>query len=66
MANEQTAVQVTCDMRADCDRPVTMIDSKGWAYCTTHGLIRQTYQNCRKLRPHELNRLKRGQSLLHY
>lgn len=64
--SDTKTVEVRCDMRSDCDQPVTYIDCKGWAYCTQHGKDRQTYQFCRKLRPHELNRLKRGQSLLHY
>lgn len=56
-----------CDMTDECDQLVTMIDIKGWAYCTEHGLQRRYYvMPCRKLRPHELNRLKRGIPLTHY
>lgn len=28
---------LTCDMRADCRKPVTHIDDKGYVYCAEHG-----------------------------
>lgn len=56
----------TCDMKRDCPEPISMIDDKGFAYCTGHGEQRQMYRPCRKLRPHELNRLNRGEQLAHY
>lgn len=55
-----------CDMKATCDQPVTHIDQDGYAYCTHHGEQRAMYQPCRKLRPHELARLERGQTLTTY
>jgi hypothetical protein len=55
-----------CDMHADCDQPVAMLDQKGYVYCAVHGASRQTSQPCRKLRPHELNRLRRGELIERY
>ena len=59
-------MNVKCDMRKDCTEPVTMLDSAGFAYCTTHGLERRQYEPCRKLRPYELRRLERGEQLTKY
>lgn len=59
-------VQLRCDMETDCVQPVTYIDNDGFAYCTGHGLDRQQWQPCRKLRPHELRRLQRGEQLASY
>jgi hypothetical protein len=59
-------ITLTCDMERDCTEPVTYIDDKGYAYCTAHGLDRQAWRSCRKLRPHELRRLQRGEQLAHY
>jgi hypothetical protein len=56
----------TCDMVDDCKEPITHIDTAGFAYCTTHGLERRESEPCRKLRPHELNRLNRGEQLKRY
>jgi hypothetical protein len=53
-------------MDHDCLEPVAMIDDKGYAYCTDHGLDRRYWRPCRKLRPHELRRLERGEALTHY
>lgn len=55
-----------CDMAADCGEPVTMIDQKGYAYCTDHGLERRQWQPCRKLRGWELRKLQRGEPLARY
>jgi len=55
-----------CDMTEDCAEPVTHIDQDGFAYCTDHGLQRRDWQPCRKLRPHELRRLQRGEQLKGY
>ena len=57
---------MSCDMAHECDAPVTHIDDKGYTYCTPHGVSRQGYRPCRKLRPHELRRLERGDTLAHY
>lgn len=55
-----------CDIR-DCVDPVSMIDDRGWIYCADHGLdMRSYYRRVRKLRPHELNRLKRGEKVKSY
>lgn len=53
-------------MKRDCAAEVTHIDDKGFAYCTAHGEQRRQYRRCRKLRPHELARLKRGEALTRY
>jgi hypothetical protein len=57
---------VTCDMVRECNAPVAYIDAKGYAYCAKHGLERQSYQRCRKLRPYELKRLLHGETLKRY
>lgn len=59
-------IELHCDMTADCPEPVTHIDSDGFAYCTDHGLERRWYQPRRKLRPHELRKLQRGEQLARY
>ncbi|ALE93768.1 hypothetical protein AOC05_17905 [Arthrobacter alpinus] len=58
--------RVSCQMERGCPEPVTHLDQDGWAYCTGHGLQRRLSQPCRKLRPHELNRLKRGDQITKY
>lgn len=58
--------KLKCDMHHDCARSVEMIDDKGFAYCAIHGEIRKAYHKCRKLQPHELNKLKRGEALTRY
>lgn len=56
-----------CDMSAECDKVVTHIDDHGFIYCANDGETRkQTRGRCRKLRPHELNRLKRGEQVRRY
>lgn len=55
-----------CDMWLSCTEPVTHIDDKGFVYCTTHGLERRGWRPCRKLRPHELRRLERGEQVKSY
>ncbi len=57
---------LTCDMEADCVQEITHLDDKGYVYCTPHGIERQLDRRCRKLRPHELNRLTHGEPLAHY
>lgn len=49
-----------CDMDHDCTEPTTYIDENGFIYCTEHGIDRQYWKRCRKMRPHEVNRIKRG------
>jgi hypothetical protein len=55
-----------CQMDDECAEPVTMIDNKGFVYCTEHGLGRRLTCGCRKLRQHEQNRIRRGEPLTHY
>jgi hypothetical protein len=53
-------------MDEECSKEVTMIDDKGFVYCGDDGLLRRDWRRCRKLRPHELNRLRRGEPLRAY
>ncbi len=55
-----------CDMKHDCEEPVTHIDQAGFAYCTTHGEQRRSYEPCRKLSPWEIRKLERGEALSRY
>jgi hypothetical protein len=55
-----------CEMVKGCTADVTHLDAKGYVYCTAHGAQRSSYQRCRKLRPHEINRLKSGEALSRY
>lgn len=64
MSEERAMLE--CEMENGCAAPVTMIDNKGYIYCTEHGLKRRDYRPCRQLRKHEINRLKRGERLLRY
>lgn len=59
-------IELRCEMKADCAEPVTHIDNAGFIYCTTHGVRRRAWKPCRKLRPHEVNRLKAGGILTRY
>lgn len=61
-----TDVSLTCEMDDACTEPVTHIDNKGFIYCTDHGVDRRWWVPCRKLRPHELNRLRRGEQVRRY
>lgn len=64
---ETPEVTPSCDMAKDCTSPVAMLEDKGWIYCTVHGLMRRASgRRVRKLRPHELNRLKKGQQIERY
>jgi hypothetical protein len=58
--------QLACDMRFDCDAPVTHMDHKGFVYCTEHGLRRRVYCPCRSLRPFEVRKLQRGEVIAKY
>ena len=55
-----------CDQVDTCEAPVTMLDNKGYVYCTEHGLDRRGVHPCRKLRAWELRRLQRGTPLGRY
>jgi hypothetical protein len=58
----------TCDKKKDCPEPVTHIDDRGFVYCAVHGPAMSDgyYRRCRKLRPHELNRINRGETIASY
>ncbi len=58
--------ELRCESSDTCEEPVTMMDSSGWIYCSTHGLQRREWKHCRKLRPYELNRLKAGKQIKSY
>lgn len=55
-----------CEWSEECADPVTHLDNKGFVYCTGHGLERRGRRPCRKLRPHELRRLERGEPVKRY
>jgi hypothetical protein len=55
-----------CDMDHECTAEVTHIDNSGFVYCESHGLRRRWDKPCRKLRPHELRKLARGETLARY
>ena len=57
---------IKCEMRRECEKPVAMIDNKGFIYCAEHGQDRKFYCGCRKLRQHEINKLRRGEPLARY
>ncbi len=64
--NEAGTYALGCDMKRECSDPITHLDTKGFIYCTNHGLQRRQHQPCRKLRPHELKRLQAGQAIQKY
>lgn len=58
---------LTCDMEKDCPSPVTMIEEKGYCYCSEHGRARRDWgRRCRKLRPWEVRLLQAGGALPSY
>lgn len=57
---------LACGMTEGCLSDVTHIDNRGFLYCTFHGLQRRADTPCRKLRPHELNRLRKGEAIGRY
>lgn len=64
MADQLVALK--CDMARECEAEITHIDDHGFIYCERHGEERKLWRRCRKLRPHELNRLKRGEQVKRY
>ncbi len=60
------SVALSCDMNKECGHEVTHIDNSGFIYCANHGVERRSWKPCRKLRPHELNRLRRGEQVKRY
>ena len=57
--------RLCCDMQEGCTQRVTNIDIKGFVYCAPHGEARKAYCRCRKLKPAELRKLERGESILY-
>ena len=55
-----------CCGKENCTEEINYIDHKGFIYCESHGLLRQQSTKCRKLRSHEIKRLKSGHSLKKY
>lgn len=55
-----------CEMETHCTAPVTHLDNNGFIYCTTHGIQRRHWKPCRKLRTHELNRIRQGLQITKY
>jgi hypothetical protein len=49
-----------CEMTKECMEVVTHIDSKGYIYCTSHGLQRQSFKRCRKMTSKELKTIESG------
>lgn len=55
------AAKLQCDQEKDCKEPVSMIDNKGWTYCTKHGEQRKSAGvPCRKMKPAEIKKLEEG------
>ena len=55
-----------CDMDNDCTAEISHLDEKGYIYCTDHGVARREWKRCRKLRPWELRKIQRGETLNRY
>lgn len=55
--------QLACQMEQDCKESITHIDDHGFIYCAEHGRDRQWSNRCRKLRDHEINRLRRAETI---
>jgi len=53
--------RLRCDMRADCNEPVSYVDNKGFVYCDRHGQSRKSAVSCRKLTASELKKLEAGE-----
>ena len=60
--------ELKCDMEKGCTSPITMLDNKGYIYCTSHGLQRRVGHGipCRKLTLSEIKWLKRGGTVKRY
>ena len=55
-----------CEMRHDCEKPVTHLDESGFIYCKEHGEHRKRYKRCRKLTPAEIKILNNEESIAKY
>ena len=59
--------QLQCEMSDECGRVVTHLEDKGYIYCAEHTKGRRVHgHRIRKLRPHELRRLERGEQITKY
>lgn len=58
--------ELKCNMIESCTESISYIDDSGFIYCKCHGLQRQAYRRCRKLRPHEIKRLQSGLTIKKY
>jgi len=58
----------TCDGIDGCEEPLRHLDENGYVYCYQHGLRRQQggWKRCRKMRPHEINRIYAGKQVERY
>lgn len=61
-----TTPRLRCDMDYECRKAPSMIDKNGFIYCAEHGIERRDWKPCRKLRPHELRRIARGEQVARY
>lgn len=53
-----------CDMKQSCPDAVSHVDNKGFLYCTKHGVQRRANGTpCRQLRPSEIQKLVRGETI---
>lgn len=59
-------MKLTCDQEKNCQESVTMLDIKGYVYCTKHGIDRKSVCRCRRLNPKELRQLESGEPLKKY
>ena len=61
-------MNVQCDQTQDCqDHVPAYIDPSGWAYCARHGVMHKTNgRQIRKLRPAEVKKLERGETITRY
>lgn len=52
--------KLQCDMRENCQNPVTHIGNKGWTYCAKHSKDRKGYERTRKMTKAEIKKLESG------
>lgn len=58
----------TCEMRTDCEAPVSHLGSKGYVYCLPHAVLRREsgHERTRKMRLWELRWIQEGRQLPSY
>ena len=57
---------LTCDMKADCQNPVTHIGAKGYLYCTPCASHRHGVERTRALTAREISHLEQGRTLRNF